>query len=392
MQFDDIDPDDLRRRTGKKWSAHPADVLPAWVADMDFPPADAIRDALAAAVHAGDLGYGAVAGAQDLLDVFAARCGRRYGWPVAQARSEVICDVVQGLYLALQCFTRPGEGAAVLTPIYPPFLHAVAETGRRAVLHPLVLDGGVYRCDIEALDAAIDADTRILMLCSPHNPTGRAWRREELEAVAEVAARRDLVVVSDEIHADLVLDGSRHIPFASLAPEVEARTVTLMSASKAFNIAGLRCAVMVAGSETLHSRLLETPRHLRGAVSTLGLLATRVAWEQGDQWLATACEYLRGNRDHLAGFLAERLPEIGFTPPQATYLAWLDCRALGLLEAPAAHLLEHARVALSEGSDFGTPGIGHVRLNFATSRAILAQILSRLEDSLARRNASAGRG
>ena len=382
MHFDDLDPRVLRRRAGKKWAACDADVLPAWVADMDFMPAAPIRDALTNAVASGDLGYGPMPGADRLREVFTARCARRYGWDVASDQVEVICDVVQGLYLALQAFTRAGEGAVVMTPIYPPFLQAVAETGRRLVAQPLRHDGACYRMDIAALEAGLDADTRLVMLCSPHNPSGRAWQRQELEALAEVVLRHDLVVVSDEIHADLMFDDRPHVPFASLSAEVAARTVTLMSASKAFNIAGLRCAVMVAGNKALHARLLSIPRHLRGAVSTLGALATRVAWEQCDDWLLAVRDYLRENRDHVTRFLRDQCPEVGFVPPEATYLAWLDCRALDLPAPPARYLLEHARVRLSEGTDFGAPGAGHVRLNFATSRAIVEQILARIGHAL----------
>ena len=391
MQFDDIDPSALRRREGKKWRAYDAGVLPAWVADMDFLPAAPIREALTAAVAAGDLGYGPMPDKDPLREVFVSRCRARYCWEVRADRTEIISDVVQGLYMALQACTRPGDGALVMTPIYPPFLHAVKETGRRPVLHPLTRGAQGYELDIEALEAAIDPATRLLMLCSPHNPSGRAWRRDELEGIAELVLRHDLQVVSDEIHADLVLDDRPHIAFASLSAEIEARTVTLMSASKAFNIAGMRCAVMVPGSADLQARLRQMPRHLRGAVSTLGSLATRIAWQECDEWHAAALDYLRGNRDMLATFLREKLPDIVCTPPEATYLAWLDCTRLGLPDAPARYLLDHARVALSEGSDFGAPGAGHVRINFATSRANLGEILSRMERCLAQRNALAER-
>lgn len=390
MEFDDIDETALRARRGKKWSAHDADVLPAWVADMDFLPARPIRESLARMAETGDLGYGEAPATDPLREVFAERCARRYHWPVAAERVELISDVVQGLYLALDAFTQPGEGAVVFTPIYPPFLQAVRETGRRAVLQPLVRGPAGFAMDLDALAAAVDQDTRLLMLCSPHNPSGRAWRRDELEALAGLALERDLLVVSDEIHADLVLDGQPHIPFASLSPEVAERTLTLMSASKAFNIAGLRCAVAVPGGDVMRRLWKRAPRHLRGAVSTPGSRATRVAWSECDDWLEAAVDHLRGNRELLGEWLTEHLPEIDYRPPEATYLAWLDCRALQLPEPPGRYFLRHARVALSEGAEFGAPGEGHVRLNFATSRPILKRILERMEVALHSRNTVAG--
>ena len=371
MQFDDIDEALLRARRGKKWAAHDPDVLPAWVADMDFLQAQPIREALAQMVASGDLGYGNDPGEDPLREVFAERCARRYGWSVSPAEVDLVSDVVQGLYLALDRFSEPGQGAVVFTPIYPPFLSAVREM------------------DLDALAATLDAETRLVMLCSPHNPSGRAWRRQELEALASLVLERDLTVVSDEIHADLVLDDTPHVPFASLGPEIAERTLTLMSASKAFNIAGLRCAVAVPGGEALRRRWKAAPRHLRGTVGTPGALAARVAWSECDDWLEAVRGYLRGNRDLVAAWVAENVPQIRHQPPQATYLAWLDCRALDLPEPPARYFLRHARVALSEGSDFGAPGHGHVRLNFATSRAILRRILGRMGEALGARNVSA---
>jgi cystathionine beta-lyase len=253
------------------------------------------------------------------------------------------------------------------------------------VENPLVRGPARYEIDFDALRAAIGPDTRILLLCNPHNPTGRAFTRSELEGLAELALAEDLVVVVDEIHAELVFSGHRHIPFATLSSEVEARTLTLTAASKAFNIAGMRCAVAVFGSPELRKRFLEVPRHLRGGLGLLGIEATRAAWLHGDPWLEQVRRYLEENRARLSELVEKRLPGIVLQPPEATYLAWLDCRELALEPSPYEFFLERGRVGLSDGRAFGGPGEGFVRLNFATSRAVLEQAVERMAGALERR-------
>jgi len=232
------------------------------------------------------------------------------------------------------------------------------------------------------LRRAVDAGTRAILLCHPHNPTGRVLRRAELEGIAALALERDLVVVSDELHGDLVLPGAEHVPFASLGPEVEARTITLTAASKAFNIAGLRCAVAVFGSDSLRRRFLELPRHLRGGLGILGIEATRAAWRFADPWREAVVAKLAENRRLVAERVAEALPGVRFHPPEATYFAWLDCRALGLEPSPFRFFLDRARVAFSDGASFGRPGAGFVRLNFATSRALVTEAIERAAKAL----------
>lgn len=376
VDFDDLDVETLRRRRGAKWTRYPDDVLPAWVADMDFAVAPPIREGLMHAVETHDLGY--APGPGELRRVFCSRLEERFGWKVPTRRVAVLTDVVQGLYLGVQLFSEPGEGVVIQTPIYPPFLRTVAETGRRMVENALVRTETRFEIDLGALADAIDPQTRILMLCHPHNPTGRHFDRSELEALGALAVERDLTVISDEIHCDLVLDGSPHVPFATLGDEVAARTITLMSASKAFNIAGLHCAFAIFGSDEQRAHFDSIVPRTRGAVNSLGILASLCAYKYGQSWLDDLVGYLRGNRDWLAGFLAARAPEIRFSPPEATYLAWLDCRALKLDVSPQQFFLERARVALNPGAEFGAPGEGFVRLNFATSRAILEEIAERI--------------
>lgn len=378
----------LRRRRGEKWQLYPADVLPAWVAEMDFPLAAPIRAVVEEALAADDLGYPINPRPQDLPTVFAARMAERFAWQVDPHDVEVLSDVVQGIYVALDRFSAPGEGVVVQTPVYPPFLHAVRELKRRLVENPLLQGGdGRWEIDFDGLRGALDAGSRVLLLCHPQNPTGRVFARAELEALAELALRHELVVVSDEIHADLVYPGARHLPFATLAPEVAARTITLTSATKAFNVPGLRCAIAHFGSAALRRRFLSLPRHVRGGIGSLGLHATAAAWTASQPWLDHVLRHLEANRDFVARTVAADLPGVAQRPPEASYLAWLDCRALILEPSPQRFFLEHARVALSPGEAFGRPGEGFVRLNFATSRALVGEILERMAGALRARRA-----
>ena len=381
--FNAISLEALRRRRGTKWTRYTPDVLPAWVADMDFDMAEPIRAGLAGMMEANDLGYSPKLPASGLPEAFAAFAARRFpGWEVAPERMIAIADIVQGIHIAIEAYTRPGDGVCTLTPVYPPFLQTVAETGRRLDFCTMVRGEGRYEIDFDALRAAIDERTRVLLLCTPHNPLGRVFEHDELESLARIAIERDLVVVADEIHADIVYRGHRHIPFASLGPEVEARTVTMTSATKSFNIAGLRCAVVLFGSDRLAERFNAWPERIRGAVSSFGMEATRIAWTECDEWLDALLAHLEGNRDFLHAFVAERLPGMRMVLPAATYLGWLDCREFGLEPDPYRWFLDRARVGFNDGRDFGDGGEGHVRINFATSRAILTQVLERMEEAL----------
>jgi cystathionine beta-lyase len=385
LDLDDLSVDALRARTGEKWRLYPDDVLPVWVADMDYPVAEPIRRRLLQATLDSDLGYPIHPRPTGLSELFAERMERLFGWKVNPRRVELLSDVVQGIYVALQTFAQPGEGVVVQTPIYPPFLHAVRETGRSLVENALVRGPERYEIDFDALRSSLLPSARILLLCNPHNPTGRAFDRAELETLAEIAIEHQLVIVSDEIHGELIHPGHEHLPVAALGPEVEARTLTLTAASKAFNIAGLRCAVGVFGSAELRKRFLELPRHLRGGLSMPGLEATRAAWRHGDPWLARVRAALARNRSLLAERVAQQLPGVVHQSPDATYLAWLDCRELDLAPSPYEFFLEHARVGLSDGRTFGDPGEGFVRLNFATSPAILREVIDRMARALAKR-------
>ncbi|MFQ5698024.1 MAG: MalY/PatB family protein [Myxococcota bacterium] len=384
--LDAIEPAALRQRRGEKWRLYGPEVLPAWVADMDFPVAAPIQRAFRDLVRRSDFGYPRNPSVDGLPTLFAERMAERFGWQVEPRLVEVIIDVVQGIFLALHTYAEIGEGAVVQTPIYPPFLGALQQTQRALVESPLALGPAGYEVDLDHLRSVGDARTRLLLLCNPHNPSGRVFTRAELEGIAQVALEQGWIVIADEIHADLVYEGRRHIPFASLSPEIAARTVTLTSATKAFNVAGMRCAVAAFGSRELKARFNALGgRHAHGGASTAGMLAMETAWRHCQPWLDHVVGYLEANRDFVARFAAENLEGIVTHVPEATYLAWLDCRALELPEGPHSFFLHRARVGLNDGATFGTPGDGYVRLNFATSRAILRELLERMAASLKER-------
>ena len=364
--------DRLRSLTCIKWSHFDADVIPAWVADMDLDPAPEVVSAVRALVDCGDFRYNFAAAAR-IPAAFADWQERRHGWRPDEARVRIFCDVMQAVETTLWLHTQPGDGVVLFTPVYHPFYPAVTSIGRRVV--PVQLDPEGWRIDPERFASAIDATTRVILICNPHNPTGRVLNAEELAAIAEVAQRHDLLVISDEIWGDLTHPGYKHVPIASLGDEIAARTVTISAASKAFNIAGLHCAVAHIGHDGVQAALGELPRHLLGAVGSPGAEATLAAWTQGEPWLEEVRAHLTRQRDHLAARLAEELPAVGFSVPDATYLAWLDFRGMGLGSDPAKVILERGRIALSAGSDFGVEGEGFARLNFATSREILDAII-----------------
>ncbi len=385
IDLNELDLRQLQQRRSAKWRFHPHDVLPAWVAEMDYPIAAPIQAELRRFADTGDIGYPMGDDATGLPEVFRERMNARFGWNPDPARVELLSEVVQGMYIALEAFTEKGEGVIVQTPIYPPFLSVVADTGRQLVENPLVSNGSRLELDLDALAQRIDGNTRILLLCNPHNPSGRVMERAELEKLGSLVLEHDLIVVSDEIHADLLYDGRVHIPFAMLSPEIAKKTVTLTSASKAFNIPGLRCAVAHFGSEALHQRFNQLhPGHIRGGIGLLGIYASVAAWRWGQPWLDDVVSHLQGNRDYLKQALQERIPEIGFLSPESTYLAWLDCGALELEGSPAGYFLRNGKLALSGGRRFGAAWENHVRLNFATSRPILTEIVDRMAKALGR--------
>lgn len=372
------DETELRERSGAKWRCTPAGTLPVWVADMDFAVAPPIRDRLCR-LGQHDLGYPDWPdGVTPLREAFAERMAKRYGWSPNPAEVREFTDVTQAVQLMLHLATEPGDGVAVHTPGFGPFLASIRRMGRRVVPIPMVDTGEGWTFDPERLchDLTRTRSTALLLV-NPHNPTGRVFTRAELNRLAQIADRYGLLVISDEIHADLTYEPYAHVSFAALGDTVRDRTVTITSATKAFNLAGVRCAAGHIGPRWLRDSVAARPMNLYGSVSVFGVAATLAAWTESDGWLADTVAYLARNRRLVAETLAAHAPAIRHHVPEATYLSWLDCRALGWSD-PAAVFRDRAQVHLSAGPDFNPGGDGFVRLNFATYQGVLCRVLDRL--------------
>ncbi|MEV0647060.1 aminotransferase class I/II-fold pyridoxal phosphate-dependent enzyme [Phytomonospora sp. NPDC050363] len=362
----------LRTRESVKWRLFEPDVLPLFVAEMDAGLAPPVAAVLTAAIERGDTGYphpGRFPAA------FARFASRRFGWAVADEAPVLVSDVMVGLMAALDEVCGPGDPVVVSTPAYPPFFRNLELSRRPLISSPLRSTPEGFRLDLDRLESDFAAGAKAYLLCNPHNPCGLAYTREELLGVAALAEKYGVRVVADEIHAPLTMPGVEHIPFASLPTEASALAYTAVSASKAWNLAGLKAALLVPGTACARpASAIDLEEH----VGHLGVLAGTAAFEEGERWLEALRVAIGGNAAWLAGELAERLPEVGFFPPRATYLAWLDFRRLGLGDDPAGVLLERGRVALVPGPAFGVEGAGFARLNLATSREILAEGVDRI--------------
>ncbi|MCF0091882.1 MalY/PatB family protein [Micromonospora sp. MH99] len=370
----------LRQRTSLKWRGYPDDVLPLWVAEMDVPLAEPVANAITDAVARGDTGYTAGTAYPQALAAFARR---RWGWDgLAVERTALVPDVMHGVVEALRLVTGPGDAVVVNCPVYPPFYEFVAHAGRRIVEAPL---GGDLRIDLDTLQDAFrqarsGGRPAAYLLCSPHNPTGVLHTADELAAVAHLAERHGVRVIADEIHAPVVLGGARFVPYLSV-PGAE-NGLSLMSASKGWNLAGLRGGLLIAGPAAAGD-LARVPFETSVSTSHLGVIAHTAALRDGGEWLDALLRGLDDNRRLLAALLAEHLPAIRYEPGQATYLAWLDCRALGLGDDPSAVFLDRGRVALNSGTTFGTGGGGHVRLNLATAPELITEAVRRMARAVA---------
>jgi cystathionine beta-lyase len=373
---------ELRRRRSFKWREYPEDVLPLWVAEMDTPLAPPVHGALSEALALGDTGYVRPGQPNDLAEAFCEFALARFGWVVEPSACVVVPDVMIGVEAALELATERGDGVVVNPPVYHPFFAHIELAGRRVVESPLAWsaeDGYVLDLDRLAADLA-PRDVTAYLLCNPHNPTGVVHSRDELVAVAELAERYGVRVLVDEIHAPLVYPGAVHTPFLSLADEADAaaRAFVFVSASKAWNLAGLKAALAIAGPEV---DVASVPREVTIGAGLLGVIAGDAAFRSGGAWLDSLLVGLDANRMLLGRLLAELLPDVWYRPPSATYLAWLDCRALGAGD-PADLFLERGRVAVNSGVPFGAGGEGFVRVNFATAPDILADGVGRMAAAL----------
>lgn len=378
----DVPIDWLRSKKAVKWHRPGGEVVPAWVADMDYPVAPQIRAAILATLDRGDLGYPDWP-IHPLAEPFSSRMRARYNWASNPEHIRGVTDLIQALQIVISLATQPGDGIVAHTPNYPPFLATIASMGRTLIPAPLRPEGPAsWAWDHDQLAADLTrARAKLLLLVNPHNPTGRVFTRTELHRIAELSERHDLIVVSDEIHAELTHRPHQHIPFASLSPQTANRTVTVTSATKAFNIAGLRTAVAHIGPTQLRRAWDAQPPDLYGATNVLGVEATLAAWAHGHDWLTALSTHLLNQREHLAAHLTG-IAAVTMRPPEAGYLAWLDCTRADLPEDPATWFRHHAGIELSPGPDFGPGNRHYARLNFATTTTLLTDITDRINRSL----------
>jgi cysteine-S-conjugate beta-lyase len=373
--------DRLRRRTSMKWRTYPADVLPLWVAEMDVPLAGPVVTALTRALELGDTGYPAGTAYAEALAGFA---DKWWGWGgLAVERTAIVPDVMLGVVEMLKLVTGPGDAVVVNPPVYPPFFPFVEHMDRRVLQAPLGTD---RRIDLGTLEetfrqAVAGGRRAAYLLCSPHNPTGTVHTAEELAAVAALADGYGVRVVADEIHAPLTAPGVDFVPYLSVTGAGSG--LSLMSASKAWNLAGLKAALAIAGPDAA-ADLARLPEEVSHGPSHIGVIAHTAALRDGTAWLEALLGGLDGNRRLLTGLLAEHLPTLTHRPAEGTYFAWLDCRTLGLGDDPAQVFLERGRVAVNSGIPFGTGGAGHVRLNLATSPEVLTEAVRRMAAALDR--------
>ncbi|WP_414169063.1 MalY/PatB family protein [Streptoverticillium reticulum] len=379
LDLDGITAESLRAAGHLKWTVSGPDLLGACAAEMDYGTAPPVTAALAEALGKGALGYLPQALADGLAEACAAWQRDSYGWDVAPADVRLLPDVVRAFHVAIDHFSRPGSPVIVPVPAFTPFLTVPGLLGREVIPVEMVRSAGRYVLDLDALDRAYTVGGHLLVLCNPHNPTGRVMETGELHAICEVVERHGGRVFADEVHAPLVYGGHRHVPYAATSPAAAQHTVTATSASKAWNLAGLKCAQMVLGNDADRDRWERLGRLATDGTSTLGAVAGTAAYRAGRPWLDAVLARLDHNRHLLAGLLAEHLPQVSHTPPEGTYLGWLDCRDLDLPGPdPATYFAAAAGVTTVDGGTCGAPGRGFVRVNFATTPEILTRIVRQL--------------
>jgi cysteine-S-conjugate beta-lyase len=358
----------------------PPDVLPAWVAEMDFPLDDGVREALLDSIRHDDAGYanGAGVGA-----AFATFVKTRYEWTLDPKGVFVIPDVLVGISELLRTLTKPGDRIVVNSPVYPPFYRVIGETERQVEDVPLLrAEDGTWSLDLAGLERAFAGGAAAYLLCSPHNPLGMVFDLTTLACIAELAAEHKVLVIADEIHAPLTMDGATFVPFLPIGDYIDCDCIALASASKAWNLPGLKCAVAIAGTERTRKLLARMRPELPWSAGNLGVVASIAAFTQGLPWLDELLVYLDGNRRLLTGLIARELPGVRYIEPEASYLAWLDCSALELGPDPVSVFLERSRVALTRGRDFGPDSASFVRVNMGTSHAILTEVIERMKSAL----------
>lgn len=368
--------DVLRSRTSEKWAEHPDDVLPLFVAEMDYPLADPIRRVLHEAIDRGDTGY--VASVNPLADAFRGFARRRWDWNLTDATLLSTADVSMGIVELLRRVTNPGDRVVITPPVYPPFFDLVAEAGASVTVVPLVDTGDGPRLDLDGLENAFSAGATAFVLCNPHNPLGLLHSQDELARVAELAMAAGVRVISDEIHAPLAHAGAAFVPYLSASATAREHGLAVHSASKAWNIAGLKCALLVAEGEGPKAILAGLPLEVTWRTGQFGMLASTAAYRESEDWLDGAVSAITANFDLLDDLIRDDLPDVSWRRPDAGYLAWLDFRGRGWGDDPAALILDGAKVALSPGMGFGIEGTGWARINVACSPELLTEAVRRI--------------
>ena len=369
----------LRSLKGLKWSKYGSDVIPAWVADMDFAPSPDVVSAVQEMVDLGDFGY-RFHDADQLIPAWCDWVGNSHGWRPPDDECQVFTSSMQALEAVMVLHSQPGDGVVLFSPIYMPFRTAIEQAGRRVIDVQLEAPNWVF--DGERFRDALDPKTRVVLFCQPHNPTGHIYTQEEIDDFAEVVEEHDLLVVSDEIWADLTFSGSRHLSLSSSNEKLRDRTVTVGSASKAFNLAGARCCVAHIGPAEMRSELQKYPDHYFGIPSSFGSAVTVAAWTAGKPWLQKAKEQIERNRNYIHRRIIEESSGLTMRLPEATYLAWMDFSDTALSDNPSKELLDRARIALEPGEKFGDQCGSFARMNFATSMDIVETLVDRIFETL----------
>jgi cystathionine beta-lyase len=369
-----------RKSDSIKWSRFPEDVLPLWVADMDFPCPPVVADSINKRLAHPFFGY--TGEDRPLIDAICKWVADRHAWKIEPEWIVLMPGVVTGMNWVAQTFVKPGDALCFHTPVYPPFFHISECIGTNRVEIPMVVHSGKYQIDFDRFESSIDPSIKLFVLCNPHNPVGRVFTRTELEDINEICLKNGTLVCSDEIHADLVFSGRHHIPMASISETAMHNTITLMAPSKTFNIPGLHFSFAVIPDQELRESLESSRKGIIGWPTMLANEAVRAVYSEGAEWLDELLLYLEANCDFLIGFLKENISEINVIKPEGTYLAWLDCRKLNLMPDPFHFFLSNAKVALNDGLTFGEGGKGFVRLNFGCPRSILADALFRMAEAV----------
>jgi len=367
---------DRRDSHSLKWNKYGPGILPLWVADMDFAAAPQILAALQKRLTHPIFGYSACD--EELLEIICLWVERRHGWRISPEQVLLMPGVVAGMNWCARTFANPAAGIAIQTPVYPPFFGVACNTGYPLTEVPLVMTPAGYEIDFDDFESKVKHQTSLFILCNPHNPVGRIFSKSELQNLGEICLRHGVLICSDEIHCDLVYEGNHHIPMASLSEEFAQNTITLMAASKTFNIPGLHFSFAIVPNSQLRARMQAVGAGLVEPPNVLANVAAKAAFSECEEWLNQLLAYLQANRDYLTEFIGKNIQEIGYYPPQGTYLAWLDCRKMNLKPDPFQFFLRQAGVALNDGLTFGGNGKGFVRLNFGCPLEVLKTALEKM--------------